>query len=305
MNRTLVAFALVLVPTIGSAQEFTRYPGLSPTQQQILEPIRTPPPEPRPSPPVSMITPTAPVQSTQPQLTQFPGSGMPVDRRDRPPRGLKPTPQDRSKAPPGELTAPPTELLERATTNTPTTTRPTPPPAAPRALAPAPAVQPAPSPGPDNVQRAPTSATSIPPPAPAGTVTRTQPQPRTYVQPASPPQEQPRTRQQQQQQRVQPSPAPHETPAHWQTVTLPPAPDFSRRDEPAGVAPPSMNVAPAPAPAAGMASENAARARIEADGYRQVTGLTRGADGTWRGQAMRGSTPVGIRVDARGSVSAD
>lgn len=70
-----------------------------------------------------------------------------------------------------------------------------------------------------------------------------------------------------------------------------------------GVAPPSVtapNTASVPAPnAAGSAG---ARARIEADGYRDVQGLSRGPDGRWRGQAMRGNARVGVTLDARGNV---
>ncbi len=46
----------------------------------------------------------------------------------------------------------------------------------------------------------------------------------------------------------------------------------------------------------------AARARIEADGYSNVQGLTRGPDGKWRGQATRGNARVGVVVDANGRV---
>lgn len=300
MKRTFLAIAVMSLPAAGWAQEFTRYPGLSPEQQRILEPIRTPPPEPKPSPPVSLITPPAPIQSTEPQVTQFPGSGMPVDRRDRPPRGLRPTPQDRSKPPPNELTAPPADLMERPTTMTPSTTstRPAAPPPAPRAVAPPPA--PTPAPAASNVQSAPSSTTSIPRAAPASnTVRATQPAPRTEIQAAPPPRAEPRSQPPAQTR----STAPHETPSHWRTVTLPPAPDFARRNEPARGVPPSLDIQPRPAP--GLADEGAARARIEADGYRQVRGLTRDADGTWRGRAMRGEAEIGVRVDARGSVSAE
>jgi len=327
MKRTFLAIAVAMLPAVGWAQEFTRYPGLSPTQQQILEPFRTPAPEPKPSPPVAMITPPAPVQSTEPQLTQFPGSNTtPIGRERPPPRGLKPAPQDRSKAAPNELTSPPADLMERPGMVTPTATTPTRPAApspAPHAVAPAPVAQP--TPGFDNVQRAPSSTTSLPPAAPAVTVTRTQPPPQTYAppaaappqvqgrpqpQPVAPPQAPARQPPQAQPAPAQPpaqtrAPAPHETPAHWQTVTLPPAPDFSRRNEPTRVISPAPSVSPAPAPAPGVANESAARMRIEADGYRQVSGLTREADGSWRGRAMRGGTEVGVRVDSRGGVSAE
>lgn len=66
-----------------------------------------------------------------------------------------------------------------------------------------------------------------------------------------------------------------------------------------GVAPQTVTAPPAPN-AAGSAQ---AKARIEADGYANVQGLTRGPDGTWRGTATRGSAQVQVSVDARGQVS--
>jgi hypothetical protein len=48
-----------------------------------------------------------------------------------------------------------------------------------------------------------------------------------------------------------------------------------------------------------------AKAAIELDGYKNVRGLEKGPDGTWRGRAMRGRTEIAVRVDASGSVSAD
>jgi hypothetical protein len=49
----------------------------------------------------------------------------------------------------------------------------------------------------------------------------------------------------------------------------------------------------------------AAKAAIEADGYKGVRGLVREADGSWRGKALRGRTEIAIRVGPDGSVSAD
>jgi hypothetical protein len=63
------------------------------------------------------------------------------------------------------------------------------------------------------------------------------------------------------------------------------------------------NTANVPAPNA--AGSTGARARIEADGYRDVQGLNRSSDGTWRGQAMRGNSRVGVGVDVRGNVTAE
>ena len=46
-----------------------------------------------------------------------------------------------------------------------------------------------------------------------------------------------------------------------------------------------------------------AAAKIQADGYKNVQGLNRGADGKWHGKAMRGNAMVDVTVDARGNVS--
>ncbi len=45
-----------------------------------------------------------------------------------------------------------------------------------------------------------------------------------------------------------------------------------------------------------------ARAKIEADGYKNVSGLTRNADGSWGGKEMRGGNAVDVQVDRRGNV---
>jgi hypothetical protein len=50
-------------------------------------------------------------------------------------------------------------------------------------------------------------------------------------------------------------------------------------------------------------SKTAAKSAIEADGYRNVTVLSKGADGTWRAKAYRGSTEVQLTVDGAGRVA--
>ena len=49
--------------------------------------------------------------------------------------------------------------------------------------------------------------------------------------------------------------------------------------------------------------ENAARAAIEADGYKSVQELRRGDNGVWHAKAFRGRTEVRLTVDARGAVT--
>lgn len=52
-------------------------------------------------------------------------------------------------------------------------------------------------------------------------------------------------------------------------------------------------------------SEAKAKAAIEADGYKGVTMVRKGDNGTWRAKAMRGKTEVMLTVDASGAVAAD
>ncbi len=50
---------------------------------------------------------------------------------------------------------------------------------------------------------------------------------------------------------------------------------------------------------------SAAKAAIEADGYKGVRNLVQTADGKWTGRAMRGATEISVTVTSDGSVSAD
>jgi hypothetical protein len=49
----------------------------------------------------------------------------------------------------------------------------------------------------------------------------------------------------------------------------------------------------------------AAKAAIEADGYKGVRALARGSDGVWKASALRGQTEVQLSVGPTGSVSAN
>ena len=51
--------------------------------------------------------------------------------------------------------------------------------------------------------------------------------------------------------------------------------------------------------------ERAAKAAIEADGYKRVSVLGKSGNGTWRAKAYRGSTDVQLTVDSTGRVTAD
>ena len=52
-------------------------------------------------------------------------------------------------------------------------------------------------------------------------------------------------------------------------------------------------------------SATAAKAAIEADGYKGVRALARGADGVWKASALRGQTEVLLSVSPTGGVSAN
>jgi len=52
-------------------------------------------------------------------------------------------------------------------------------------------------------------------------------------------------------------------------------------------------------------SDAAAKAMIEADGYKNVSSLVQGPDGSWRGLAMRGAVEIAISLDTSGRVLAD
>ena len=51
--------------------------------------------------------------------------------------------------------------------------------------------------------------------------------------------------------------------------------------------------------------ESAAKAAIEADGYKGVTVLRKGVNGVWHASALLGRTTVMLTVDASGTVAAD
>jgi hypothetical protein len=87
-------------------------------------------------------------------------------------------------------------------------------------------------------------------------------------------------------------PAPREKPAAaTEPPVVPPATPVSV---------PSSSRPSAPSERSG---ENAARAAIEADGYKGVQELRRGDNGVWHAKALRGRTEVRLMVDARGAVT--
>lgn len=62
--------------------------------------------------------------------------------------------------------------------------------------------------------------------------------------------------------------------------------------------------APQPARGANSFTEGEARRRIESNGYADVTGLQKDADGIWHGTAKKGGNTVKVWLDYKGNVGA-
>src|SRR5216684_2860844 len=60
-----------------------------------------------------------------------------------------------------------------------------------------------------------------------------------------------------------------------------------------------------PAQASDGAGEGSAKAAVEADGYKSVKVLRKGANGLWYAEALRGKTKVLLTVDSQGNVAAE
>ncbi len=60
-----------------------------------------------------------------------------------------------------------------------------------------------------------------------------------------------------------------------------------------------------PAQASDGAGEGSAKAAVEADGYKSVKVLRKGANGLWYAEALRGKTEVLLTVDSQGNVAAE
>jgi hypothetical protein len=105
-----------------------------------------------------------------------------------------------------------------------------------------------------------------------------------------------------------PSPQPEAVPARISRTVIArqapvPMPMTSRPPAPAPV---TAGAAAATAkPPIRQFSETDARTAIEADGYKKVRIVSKGADGTWQARAFRGATEVAVRVDAQGHVTGD
>ena len=88
-------------------------------------------------------------------------------------------------------------------------------------------------------------------------------------------------------------------------VNLPPVADKDKDKAAEAKASGKSGDKPEEASAGDAPGENAARAAIEADGYKGVKVLRKGANGVWHASALRGKTTVMLTVDSSGSVSAE
>ena len=66
---------------------------------------------------------------------------------------------------------------------------------------------------------------------------------------------------------------------------------------------PSTTNPAAPVPGANSFTEAQAKARIESNGYTQVSGLKKDSNGVWTGSAMKGGQKVNVKVDFQGNVT--
>ncbi len=87
------------------------------------------------------------------------------------------------------------------------------------------------------------------------------------------------------------------------------APAFSQQPNPRSNTPAvnAPNTPPnpgAPVPGANSFTESQAKSRIESNGYTNVTGLQKDAQGVWRGTASKEGRRVSVSLDFQGNVVA-
>ena len=110
-----------------------------------------------------------------------------------------------------------------------------------------------------------------------------------------------------------PAAAPAPTPAPRTRISSakPPVPLRTDRHATYWVDDPQRPTAPTTGDAAALqtgkkaTSDAAAKAMIEADGYKNARSLVQGPDGSWRGLAMRGTVEIAISLDAKVRVLAE
>ena len=88
------------------------------------------------------------------------------------------------------------------------------------------------------------------------------------------------------------------------TAPAAPAPVPSTGIEPQAV-PDITNTNPAaPVPGANSFTEGQARDRLEANGFADVTGLSKDDKGVWRGRANKNGTTMSVAIDYQGNIIA-
>ena len=76
-------------------------------------------------------------------------------------------------------------------------------------------------------------------------------------------------------------------------------------DTPAVTTPSTPKNPNAPVEGATSFTQGQAQARIEKEGYANVSGLTKDDKGVWRGTAMKGGQKINVSVDFQGNVTAN
>ena len=72
---------------------------------------------------------------------------------------------------------------------------------------------------------------------------------------------------------------------------------------PAIVTPNTPSASSAPAEGANSFTEGQAKSRLESNGFSNVSGLAKDAQGVWRGKAMKGSQSVDVSIDYQGNIN--
>jgi hypothetical protein len=79
---------------------------------------------------------------------------------------------------------------------------------------------------------------------------------------------------------------------------------FAQTNAPA-VATSTTHSPAAPIAGANSFTEGQAKSRIEAAGYRDVSGLMKDKDGVWHGKASKAGTMVAVSLDYQGNITAN
>jgi hypothetical protein len=89
-----------------------------------------------------------------------------------------------------------------------------------------------------------------------------------------------------------------------QTAPAAPTPLPSMGIEPQAVPDITNSNPAAPLPGANSFTEGQARDRLEANGFSEVTGLSKDDEGVWRGQASKNGATMSVAIDYQGNIIA-